>query len=279
MPTKTLNIKLILLGSLSVALFAAAYYPAFRILVSKWSNSEEYSHAFLTLPILLYMVWGKKTVLLDKKQNYNLFGLVLVLSATVSYLFALLTQVPTFISMSLYFTIVGVLVYLMGVRAISILFTPLILLLLLIPVPDQLYIKLTFPLQLKVSQISELLVGFFGVPVLREGNVMNIPGKSFEVVEACSGMRSIITLLTLSLIMGYFMLKMKSSKIVLLLTSIPIAIVVNIIRVSMMILLYHFFRLDLSGGFLHTLTGLLVFAIALILLLFVHKVLELWETK
>ena len=279
MLTKKLNIKLLLLGSLTAVLFAVAYYPAFQILVDKWSNSEEYSHAFLTLPILLYMVWGKRTVLLEKNPNYNLLGLLLVMSATACYLFALLTQVPTFISMSLYCTIVGILVYLLGMRAISIVFTPLILLLLLIPVPDQLYIKLTFPLQLKVSQLSEMLVGFFGVPILREGNVMNTPGKSFEVVEACSGMRSIISLLTLSVIMGYFMLKKKTSKVILLVTSIPIAIVVNIIRVSTMILLYHFFRLDLSEGFLHTLTGLLVFAIALIMLLFIHKVLELWETK
>ncbi len=279
MQSKQINIKLCFLVLVAFALFVAAYLPAFQILVEKWLTSEEYSHAFLTLPILMYMVWVKKTALLDKQPVYSILGLFLVMLATFAYLFALLTQVPTFISLSLYFTIVGVLIYLLGIRAIPILFTPLILLLLLIPVPDQLYIKITFPLQLKVSQFSETFIAMFGVPILREGNVMNTPGKSFEVVEACSGMRSMITLLTLSLIMGYFMLKRKVSKIVLLLTSIPIAIIVNIIRVSTMILLYHFFRLDLSEGFLHTLTGLLVFAFALLMLLFVHKVLEIWETK
>ena len=264
---------------MAFALFVAAYYPAFQILVEKWSNSEEYSHAFLTLPIVLYMVWGKKSALLNGEQQYALTGLFLVMLSTVCYLFALLTQVPTFISLSLYLTIVGTLIYLTGIKSVQVLFTPLFLLLILIPVPDQLYIKLTFPLQLKVSQFSEVLVGMFGVPILREGNVMNAPGKSFEVVEACSGMRSIITLLTLSVIMGYFMLKGKVSKTVLLLTSIPTAIIVNIIRVSTMILLYHYFQIDLTEGFLHTLTGLLVFVIALIMLLAVHKILEVWEAK
>ena len=279
MRSEQFNTKLMFSALLAFALFVAAYFPAFQILVGKWSNSEEYSHAFLTLPILLYMVWEKKKTLLEDKPHYSMLGLFLIVLSSICYLFALLTQVPTFISMSMYFTIVGVLIYMLGIKSIQTLFMPLVLLLILIPVPDQLYIKLTFPLQLKVSQLSEILVEFFGVPIFREGNVMNAPGKSFEVVEACSGMRSLITLLTLSLIMGYFMLKKKVSKVVLLLTSLPIAIIVNIIRVSSMILLYHFFQLDLSEGFLHTLTGVLVFGIALIMLLFIHKVLELWETK
>lgn len=279
MLAKQIDAKLIFVVLLAFVLFVAAYFPAFQILVEKWLNSEEYSHAFLTLPILLYMVWEKRKVLWGGTPHYTMLGLFLVLLSTVCYLFALLTQVPTFISLSLYVTIVGVLIYLYGIKPIRLLFTPLLLLLILIPVPDQLYIKLTFPLQLKVSQFSELIVGMFGVPILREGNVMNTPGKSFEVVEACSGMRSIITLVTLSLIMGYFMLIKKFSKIFLLLTSFPIAIIVNIFRVSSMILLYHFFRLDLSEGFLHTLTGLFVFAFALVLLLLVHKILEVWETK
>ena len=277
---KTMTQKNLLPWSiLAVALFVAAYYPAFQILVEKWSNSEEYSHAFLTLPIIAYMVWGKKDDLLNGEQQYALIGLLLVMLSTVCYLFALLTQVPTFISLSLYFTIAGTLIYLAGIKSVLILFTPLFLLLILIPAPEQLYIKLTFPLQLKVSQVSEVLVEMFGVPILREGNVMNTPGKSFEVVEACSGMRSSITLLTLSVIMGYFMLKRKVSKTILLLTSIPTAIIVNIIRVSAMILLYHYFRIDLTDGFLHTLTGLLVFGVALVMLLAIHKILEVWEAK
>lgn len=277
--TDSVKNKTFLFAILALGLFVAAYYPVFQILVNKWSASEEYSHAFLALPIVLYMVWGKKVALLDSRRQWPLFGLLLVIMATGFYYFALLTQVHTLISLSLFLAIVGVLIYLTGIESILILFTPLLLLLILIPVPEQLYIKLTFPLQLKVSQLSEIIVEMFGVPILREGNVMNVPGKSFEVVEACSGLRSMITLLTLSLIMGYFMLGRKTSKIIFLLASIPASIIVNIIRVSGMILLYHFFRLDLTEGLLHTLTGVLVFVIAIAMLLLLHKVLELWETK
>jgi exosortase len=170
-------------------------------------------------------------------------------------------------------------IYLAGANSIKELATPLILLLMLIPVPDQLYIQITFPLQLKVSQISEVFIRMFGVPILREGNVMHIPDKIFEVVEACSGLRSMITMLTLSVIMGYFMLKRIPSKWVLVAAGVPTAIFVNIIRVVTMILLFHFFKLDLTEGASHTVTGLLIFGIALVILFLLLKVLELWETK
>ncbi len=273
------NTNTIILALLVCALFAASYYPIFQLLVEKWLTLEEYSHAFLILPIILYMVWDKRSVLVCDQVRYSSGGLILVLFATLFYFFAMLTQVHTIISLSMVLTVLGVLVYLAGINAAWELFTPLILLLLLIPVPEQLYVNLTFPLQLKVSQVSELVVGMFGVPILREGNVMNIPTKSFEVVEACSGMRSIISLVTLSIIMGYFMLETKVSKLVLLIASLPIAILINIIRVTAMILLFHLFSLDLTEGSLHTMTGLMLFGMAMIMLLLLHKGLEYWEAK
>ena len=273
------NTNTIILASLVCVLFVAGYYPVFEILVEKWLTLEEYSHAFLILPIILYMVWDKRAVLVSDQVRYSSGGLVLVLFAALFYFFAILTQVHTIISLSMVLTVFGVLLYLAGINAVRELVTPLILLLLLIPVPEQLYIYLTFPLQIKVSQVSELVVGLSGVPVLREGNVMNIPTKSFEVVEACSGMRSIISLLSLSIIMGYFMLETKVSKLLLLIASLPIAFLVNIIRVTAMILLFHFFKLDLTEGVLHTTTGVMVFCMAMVMLLLFHKVLEYWETK
>jgi exosortase len=267
------------LAFLTLALFLVGYYPVLEILANKWANSEEYSHAFLTLPIIAYMVWNKRQLLLQDAGKSSFFGLLLLLLSTPLYLFSLLTQVHTLIALSMILAIVGILIYITGVQTICHLATPLFLLIILIPVPEQLFIQLTFPLQLKVSQASEIFVRFFGVPIFREGNVMNIPGKSFEVVEACSGLRSMITLLTLSIIVGYFMLKTNTSKGVLLLASIPIAILVNIFRVVALILFYHFFKVDLTGGMLHTLLGLLIFGLALALLLFLQKILNLWELK
>ena len=279
MQSKTIKNTPFILSFFVVALFTLAYLPALQMLVEKWADSEEYSHAFLTLPIILYMVWTKRQILSEIESRYPSLGLLLILLSSLLYLFALLTEVHTIIALSTYLTIVGCLVYLFGVTIIKELFTPLLLLLILIPVPEQLFIKLTFPLQLKVSQASEFIIRIFGIPLLREGNLMTIPEKTFEVVDACSGLRSSISLLTLSVIMGYYMVQKIPSKLILLAASIPTAIAVNIFRVSIMILVYHFFGLDLTEGTWHTATGLGVFVLAFAFLFLIQRILERWETK
>lgn len=264
---------------IALALFTIAYLPVWRILIEKWSTSQEYNHAFLTLPIIIFMVWNKRHALLDSRPTYTTPGLLLFLFATLLYLFALLTQVHTLIALAMYLAILGITVYLLGLQALKVLAVPLILFAMLIPVPDQLYTKLTFPLQLMMSQAAEVIVRLAGVTIFREGNVMHIPGKSFAVVEACSGLRSVITLMTLSVIMGYFMLQRTAGRLLLFAWSIPAAILVNLVRVVTMVLLYHFFGLDLTEGALHTISGLAVFLVALLILFIVQQGLEAWETK
>ncbi|HDR68557.1 MAG TPA: exosortase/archaeosortase family protein, partial [Bacteroidaceae bacterium] len=210
-------------------LFFAAYFPIFQMLFSVWSSSDEYSHAFFTIPIIFYMAWMKRKMFLAGPPRYSLIGLPMVILSTILYLFALQTGIFTFIALSMVLTIVSIILYLFGIKAVIVLFTPLLLLILLIPAPVQLYAKITFPLQLKVSQASEWLIRHISIPLLREGNILHLPEKSFEVVEACSGLRSMITLATLSIIMGYFLLNKNASKIILTGASIPIAIFINII--------------------------------------------------
>ncbi|WP_319409046.1 exosortase/archaeosortase family protein [uncultured Desulfosarcina sp.] len=277
--TDIIKRKSTLLALIALTLFVAGYAPIFEILGKVWLESDEYAHALLVLPIIGYMVWTQRAALVDNPVRFSSIGLLILAVSTPLFMFALLTQVRTVIALSMLMTVIGTIIYLAGVGAVKVLFTPLILLAMLIPVPEQLYIQLTFPLQLKVSQISEVVIRLLGVPIFREGNVMTIPQKTFEVVEACSGLRSMIALLTLSVIMGYFILRRPVSKMVLVAASVPTAILVNIIRVVSMILLFHFFKLDLTEGTLHTVMGLAIFTIALLILFLLQKALELWETR
>ncbi|MDH4333605.1 MAG: exosortase/archaeosortase family protein [Desulfobulbaceae bacterium] len=282
MPANLLSIKIsrpTVLAIGVVLLFIAAYLPALQILVRKWATSEEYGHAFLTVPIILYMIWQKRAALSEMRPDYAPLGLTLVLLATPLYLFALLTEVHTAITLAMLLTITGSLIYLAGLRAVWTLITPLFLLLILIPVPDQLYISLTFPLQIMVSQASEIIIRVCDIPIFREGNIMTVPGKQFEVADACSGLRSMITLLTLSVIMGHFLLKKKAAKLILVAASIPTAIFVNMVRVVGIILLFAFFELDLSEGLAHETMGLVIFLLALLILHLIQRVLESWQTQ
>jgi exosortase len=265
------------LSTIALALFCIGFYPAITDLVNKWSNSDEYAHAFLTVPIIGYMVWRKRE-LLDKTGDWSAYlGLALLILAIPLYLVSLQLQVPTVTFVCMLAAIVGALVFLGGLTVIKDLATPLILLVLVIPIPNQIYSGITLPLQLRVSQASEWVVRLFSIPIFREGNVLHTPEKTFQIVEACSGMRSLITLVTLSLIMAYFTLDRNRSKLALLVSSMPVAFGVNIIRVVTLVLAYHFYRLDLTEGTSHTVLGMVVFGIALAALFGVQKVLERWE--
>ena len=267
------------LSIVALGLFLICYSPALQRLVDIWASSDEYNHAFLVVPIIFFISWTKRGELVENSGRHCNAGLILAIFSSLFYLFALLTDVNTLIFASMLITIVGTIVYLAGYEAIGILLTPILLLVLLIPIPNQLYIQLTAPLKMLVSQISEIVVRFFDVPIFRQGNIMNVPGKTFEVVEACSGLRSMITLLSLSVLVGYFMLSRKMSKTILVVISIPIAVFVNIIRVTSMILLFHFFNLDFSEGALHTVLGMSIFILALMVLFFFQKGLWFWEAK
>jgi exosortase len=149
----------------------------------------------------------------------------------------------------------------------------------MIPIPAQLYSSLTIPLQLLVSRISTEIAGLIGVPVFREGNVIHIPQQTLEVVQACSGLRSMMTLLTLSTVFGYLSLNSNLLRIGLAFTTIPAAILVNIVRVTAIIISLYYFNRDLMSGSLHNLTGVCMFLLSLIIFVAVRGIFSIWDTS
>ena len=260
-------------------LFFIAFFPALRTIVSQWANSEDYMHAFITLPIIAFMIWEKRTELKKGANDGSSIGLLFAMISSALYIFSLHARIVSLSSFCIVTTLLGTTVYFLGFAEIKLLSIPLILLYLLIPIPPSIYSAATLPLQLNVSQVSEAVIVLFNVPVFREGNVLNIPGKTFQMVQACSGMRSIITLITLSLILGYFTFSNSLSKFLLVITSIPVALFVNIVRIVALILVFHFLNIDLSIGTNHTLLGMCVFIIALTLLFLVQRIITFWENK
>ena len=272
------NRKTILLGSSALLLFIIAYFPVFRFLAGKWIDSLDYTYAFFAVPVIIYMVW-QKWESIDKTNGANLFGLAGVVVTTILYITCLQLKIFTISSLLMVMTVVSAFIYLAGWRVLRVLIIPILLMVLLIPIPNQIYVPLTLPLQLKVSQATEILVRLFDIAIYREGNVLTIPGKAFEVIEACSGIRSLMALFSLSLMLGYFTLRRNLSVMLLFAFSVPVALMVNIIRVMTMILAYHYFGLDLIAGSAHTITSSVIFFLALAMLYMLQRILESWETK
>lgn len=266
----------IFLGILA-ATFTAAYYPVMAGLVRSWAASDDYSHGFLIVPVALYIVWLKRDELCRQRLSGSWTGLLLVVLSLCAFLFAQVGGILTISSLSLIVTVWGAVLFLCGFGLLRKLLFPLSLLLFMIPVPAQLYAALTVPLQLLVSKVAVGLASLAGIPIYREGNVIHHAQGVFQVVQACSGMRSIMALLTLGALLSYFGLRSPLQRGVLFVSAIPIAVAVNVLRVFTIIAAFHFLGFDLAEGTPHTVLGMVLFGISFVLFLAIRKGLSLCE--
>jgi exosortase len=150
---------------------------------------------------------------------------------------------------------------------------PLFLLLFMIRIPLFIYSQITFPLQLFASQVAEHSLNFIGIPVFREGNILELPSKKLSVVEACSGIRSLLSLTFLSLAYGYFFERRGWVRILLFILTVPIAIGANAFRVTITGILSEY-KPELAEGAYHTFEGWVIFVVALVALVLCHRLLE-----
>lgn len=274
---KTNNYTQLILKAILLSLFILVYFPVLRNLVSAWNNSEEYSHGFLIVPISIYIIWAKKKKLSDIPVGSNAWGLMMTVFSLIVYIVSQLAGISTLSSLMMIVTISGMVLLLYGFKILIELVFPIFFLLLMIPIPAQIYSSATMPLQLFVSKVSTGLAFLFNVPLFREGNVIHLPERTLEVVQACSGLRSIVSLLTLSLVFGYFTLKSNLLRTILFFTGVPAAIFVNIIRVLLMVIAFYYFDYDLTKGSIHTVFGVVIFFLALLFIYIIQRVLSIWD--
>jgi len=164
----------------------------------------------------------------------------------------------------------GVVLFLSGWKMLRAISFPLGFLILMIPIPVLIYNQITFPLQLLASRFATFWLQLVNVPVLREGNLIILPNYTLEVVDACSGIRSLMTLITLAVAYGYLMNDRRWSRLLLALLMIPIAIVSNAIRIMGAGLLTYHFGPEMAEGFFHEFSGWVIFVAALILMFGCH---------
>lgn len=271
------NVPALLLPALLFATFILAYFPVWKQLILTWYSSDDYSHGFFIIPLCFYIIWRKKEVLAEIPIRPSLWGLALCIFSLLLYLFAHLAEIITVTRFSMVLLLAGVVIYFYGFSIFKELLFPLFLLLFMIPVPAQIYAKLTIPLQLFVSKVSVGISSLLGLPIYREGNVIHLPGRTLQVVQACSGLRSMISLLTLSAIFAYLTLKSNLLRTILFFSGIPAAILVNIIRVLLLVFAFHYLNFDLTKGITHTVFGIIIFILALILIFIMKIILSIWD--
>lgn len=253
------------------AAFLIGYLPVWQHLVSAWATNDDYSHGFAIVPLTIYIFWSKRKALMAKVKKGSNIGLLIVIVSLLLNLLASAGEIQTLRALTMLPFLSGTVLYFFGFTVFRMSLFPLALLVFMIPIPAQILAALTVPLQLIVTKISGMLARAIGIPLLLQGNLIQIPGQTFEVVQACSGLRSIMTLVTLGAFMGYFTLQRNWQRAVLLVAALPIAIVVNIVRVFAMVAFSFFVEIDLTQGAAHTSVGLIVFMLSLALFFLIQK--------
>jgi exosortase len=251
-------------------LLILAYGPVLARLVNQWNNDEDMGHGFFVPIIAGYIAWQKRDQLLNADLRPNYLGLVVVGFAAFQCLIGTLAAELFLARTAFIEAVIGSVLFLGGWTALRVLTFPLGLLFLMVPLPAVIYNQITLPLQLFASKVAATVLEFSGIPVLRDGNVLELPSQRLNVVEACSGIRSLLTLSFLSLVYAYFFDRRVWMRPFLLVCTVPIAIIANAGRVTMTGFLSEIDP-ELVHGTAHTASGWVVFMIALILLVLVHQ--------
>lgn len=252
---------------LLLALLVALYAGIIPEMVREWSQNENNSHGFIIPLIAAYFLWQRRGRLLDAPVAPNAAGLlVLVLGGLMLSLGYLATEYFT-MRASLIVILAGLTLALFGTQTFRVVAFPLFFLVFMIPIPMVIYNAVAFPLKLLVSNVSVWVLKAVGVVVLREGNIIMLSDMVLEVADACSGIRSLVSLLALGVAYAAVLTLRTGHRIALVLSAIPIAIVANIIRVIVTGLLVEYVSPDAARGFFHEFAGMAVFAFALALLL------------
>jgi exosortase len=261
--------RLLLLG-----LVGCLYGTILFHLAKQWSNDANFSHGFFVPIFSLFVLWQDRARLARQPDKPSNWGLLIILAA-LSVLVVGVLGAELFLSrISLLLLLAGLVIFLRGWPMFRAVLFPWAFLILMIPVPAIIFGEITFPLQILASKVAAMLLPLLGVPVLREGNVIHLPAMSLEVAEACSGIRSLISLTTLAIIYGYLVETRTWVRVALALASIPIAVAANSLRIVGTGLLVQYWDPEKAEGFFHTFSGWLIFVVSLAMLFLLHRLLQ-----
>jgi exosortase len=261
------------LGIVLVAILVA-YWEVLWGLVSAWYTDDNYSHGFFIVPLAAFFAWERRDIFTKKPIKPSPFGLVVIVGSLLLLIAGMLGAEFFLARLSFLGVLTGTILYLFGWQRLRVLTFPLAFMLLMIPLPAIIFNKIAFPLQLLASNVGEYTISSLDIPILREGNVLILANATLEVAEACSGIRSLVSLFTLGLVFGYFVDRRIWVRTVIALSAIPVAILANGMRVASAGVAAHNYGPSGAEGLFHEFSGWLVFVVAFLMMFGLQRLLQ-----
>ncbi len=266
-----------------IAIAVALAFLYFTVLVklgNDWWHDENYSHGLLIPFVIAFIIWQERKQIAEWTARPAAWLGAIGISFSLLALWAGTAGAELFVQRaSLVLMLASIVIYFFGFRFMRFIAVPLMLLVVSIPIPQIIFNRIAFPLQLFASRCAVAAMSFFSIPVLRQGNVIELmplgasEPKKLAVVEACSGIRSLMTLVTLAIIYAYFSRSTSQSKLfgtlrstILVLAAVPIAILTNAFRVSGTGVLAHYYGTRVADGFFHSFSGWVIYIVAALML-------------
>jgi len=251
---------------ITAILLVGVYYPIVPAMVRDWAIDDNYSHGFLVPLIASYFLWKAWPDLKERLIAPSNWGLMVLVAGCLQLLVAWLGSEYFSMRSSLIVLLVGIVFYWFGISVLKGMALPLGYLILMVPIPYIIYDAVAFPLKLFITKVSVGFLQLVGVVVLREGNIIMLPTTTLEVADACSGTRSLMSLIALAVAYAFFIQTSTIKRWVLIFSAIPIAIFTNAMRVIVTGVLAQWWGARAAEGFFHEFAGLAVFAVAMVLL-------------
>ena len=244
---------------LSSLLIGYAFWETIGDMVHRWDTKEEYGYGYLIPVITLFLIWQRKNQLAEIEFNPSAVGLLMIILGWALFFLGAVATTHTLSQYGLVVTILGIALALLGWQAFKIVAVPLALLFFMVPLPPFIYNTLSTKLQLISSEIGVAVIRLFGISVYLEGNVIDLGSYKLQVVEACSGLRYLFPLVSLSFIAAYIYTGALWKKAIIFLSSIPITVLMNSFRIGVIGVLVEYGGPEQAEGFLHDFEGWIIF--------------------
>jgi exosortase len=247
------------------------YFDVVARLIHQWSSDPNFSHGFIVPLFSAFVVWTQRRELIALPVKPSNSGLVVIAVSLALVIIGSLGAELFVARVSLILLLAGMAIFLLGWQHFRVILFPWLFLFFMVPIPAVIFAQMTLPLQTLAARLATAALQTVGIPVLREGNVIALPAMPLEVAEACSGIRSLLSLGTLAIIYGYFLEEKLLPRVLIALAAIPIAVMANGFRIFGTGVLVQYWDADKALGFFHEFSGWLVFIVSMLLLFLIHK--------